>query len=72
MVCLTGFQYSLVIQLRSLCGGVSAFLSYQVFLELGVTSHFLSWLPFAVGVYAVYGTLLSYKKLKVREKKSCP
>ncbi|XP_056014198.1 uncharacterized protein LOC125674968 isoform X1 [Ostrea edulis] len=65
MVCLKGFQYSLVIQLRSLCGGVSAFLSYQVFLELGVTSHFLSWLPFAVGVYAVYGTLLSYKKTQV-------
>ncbi|XP_061169232.1 uncharacterized protein LOC133178545 [Saccostrea echinata] len=59
-----GFQYSLVIQLRSLCGGVAAFLSYPVFLELGVTSHFLSWLPFAVGVYAVYGTLLSYRKLK--------
>lgn len=60
-----GCQYSIVVQLRSLCGGLAALLSYPMFLELGVTSHFLSWLPFAIGVYAVYGTLLSFKKLKV-------
>ena len=55
----------MVVQIRGVCGGLAAFLSYPMFLELGVTSHFLAWLPIAIAVYAVYGTLLSFKKLKV-------
>ena len=34
-------------------------------MHLGISSHFLPWLPGAIGVYSVFGAVLGYKKNKV-------
>ncbi|VDI20191.1 Hypothetical predicted protein, partial [Mytilus galloprovincialis] len=57
-------DHSLVVKLRWLSGASATILCYPVLMHLGISSHFLPWLPAAIGTYSVFGAVLSYKKTK--------
>ncbi|CAC5417622.1 unnamed protein product [Mytilus coruscus] len=59
-----GHDHSLVVKLRWLSGASATILCYPVLMHLGISSHFLPWLPAAIGTYSVFGAVLSYKKTK--------
>lgn len=59
-----GYDHSLVIKLRWLSGTSATLLCYPVLMHLGISSHFLPWLPGAIGIYSVFGAVLGYKKNK--------
>ncbi|XP_060085782.1 uncharacterized protein LOC132565172 [Ylistrum balloti] len=59
-----GMNYSHVIKVRWVSGAVATILCYPALLNLGISSHFLPWLPAAIAMYSSFGALLSYKKYK--------
>ena len=60
-----GWDYNNVIKVRWVSGTLATVLCYPALLNLGISSHFLPWLPAAIALYSAYGVLLSYKKYKV-------
>ncbi|CAG2185307.1 unnamed protein product [Mytilus edulis] len=47
-----GHDHSLVVKLRWLSGASATILCYPVLMHLGISSHFLPWLPAAIGTYS--------------------
>ncbi|XP_033741043.1 uncharacterized protein LOC117327911 [Pecten maximus] len=60
-----GMNYNHVIKLRWISGALATILCYPALLNLGISSHFLPWLPAAIALYSSFGALLSYKKYKI-------
>ncbi|OWF37662.1 hypothetical protein KP79_PYT07874 [Mizuhopecten yessoensis] len=59
-----GMNYDHVIKVRWMSGAVATILCYPALLNLGISSHFLPWLPAAIALYSSFGALLGYKKYK--------
>lgn len=60
-----GMNYNHVIKVRWISGAIATILCYPALLNLGISSHFLPWLPAAIALYSSFGALLSNKKYKV-------
>ncbi|KAL5010898.1 hypothetical protein ScPMuIL_013203 [Solemya velum] len=60
-----GWPYSVVTRTRWVTGVIATSLSYPVLREVGLPSHFLPWLPWAIAVYSACGLLLFYKHMKM-------
>lgn len=60
-----GWGYHYVVRVRWVSGAIATVLCYPALLNLGISSHFLPWLPAAIALYSCFGALLSYKKYKV-------
>ena len=65
LFCSTGHDHDVVVKLRWLSGSAATILCYPVLMHLGISSHFLPWLPAAIGIYSIFGAVLGFKKNKV-------
>lgn len=59
-----GHDHDVVVKLRWLSGSAATILCYPVLMHLGISSHFLPWLPAAIGIYSIFGAVLGFKKNK--------
>ncbi|KAJ8315136.1 hypothetical protein KUTeg_007286 [Tegillarca granosa] len=59
-----GMQFSILIKIRWISGAIATILCYPYLIDIGISSHFLPWLPAAIAVYSTFGALLGYKKYR--------